>query len=301
MKYISEITYYNPKERFKSKTIFNSFLQPFLYSLTKLFTRQVKSYIFVASTGRSGTNTLSALVEGVESINAFHEPFPIMYTPESEFPNKSHYFKELFRIKKRVFIRFKAIKYSHYFETNHQFIKNFSNETVNEFSNKLKVIHLLREPIKVAQSFLEINSIPGKSVRGKAWLLDPKANDNIISVTYDDLAKTSEELDYLHCVWYWFETQARCLAFKLAHPQVPVVEIRTEDFNDIIKLKAFMTKLDLDINPEHLSAVCGKRENTKKVLKKKILEPQEYQHLYGVFYQRLTETVDLKYIYNFYS
>lgn len=281
MDYVNEIEFHNKNNKISSLYPFLPVVRWFVYVLLKVLNIRTKSFVFVATTGRSGTQSLAAAVNELDGAQSHHEPFPIMYTPEAfqttSASTKTQYFKRLFELKKRLYIRKSSVGVKTYLETNHLFIKNFSNFVIKEFGSKLKVIHLVREPQKVAQSFFEINSIPGSTKWGKAWLIDPRSENNLINIDYSHLANDEMEQNFLHCLWYWYETQARFLAFSQQHPNVPVFTIKTPELNDPDRIKLLNQFLGYSANL--VEAQIGKRKNLKKGRKKSLLAQERYEQL----------------------
>ena len=90
--------------------------------------RSVRSFAFVASTGRSGTTTLARLFEDIPSCVALHEPYPAMtsdYATDSADDAQLH--RTRFQQVKRIQILRAASNLDFYLETNHQFLKNFAS------------------------------------------------------------------------------------------------------------------------------------------------------------------------------
>lgn len=85
----------------------------------------VKAYIFVATIGRTGTDSLSKIFKVVDEMATFHGPHPIMLNNYSANVNKQNYFDDLFYRLKRVYIKRAAIGKRYYLETNHMFVKIF--------------------------------------------------------------------------------------------------------------------------------------------------------------------------------
>lgn len=110
--------------------------------------------IFTMSEGRSGTKYLSDLFKNnVKNCIALHEPSPDMFGRPIYWFNNGNYKKirTLFLWKKK-----KISQYNRdvYIEANHAFLKSFSDVAM-EFFPDMKLIHLVRNPQKVAKS--EVN------------------------------------------------------------------------------------------------------------------------------------------------
>ncbi|MBD3401949.1 hypothetical protein GF420_03565, partial [candidate division GN15 bacterium] len=57
--------------------------------------RTVEGYVFVATTGRSGSQSLSKIFQAADDAVCFHEPYPIMYADYPDPENKKAYFRHL--------------------------------------------------------------------------------------------------------------------------------------------------------------------------------------------------------------
>jgi hypothetical protein len=62
----------------------------------------VKGYIFVASTGRSGTQSLSRIFAAAQKAICVHEPPPVMLRRCPQGMDEAQYFRELFHQKKET-------------------------------------------------------------------------------------------------------------------------------------------------------------------------------------------------------
>lgn len=225
--------------------------------------RNVKVYIFVATTGRSGSVTLSKVFEAVDKAVCFHEPHPIMNNDYPPGTDKLTYFNELFYNLKKIYVKRNARDYSYYIETNHQFVKNFISQAIECFSDKIRIIHLVRDPIKVASSFYQIDSIPGKTLRGKHYLIDPRGEDNLIKIS--DLLYNSIEFvhDLYKNLWYWYEVETRIKVAKQKYPHVFFYKLRTEDLNKEDAILDMFKKLDIHVEHSKLKPLIGSRANTR--------------------------------------
>ncbi len=237
----------------------------------------VDGYVFVATTGRSGSQSLSKIFQAADDAVCFHEPYPIM---ASDYPNrdtKDAYFRHLFHTRKRINIKRSAAGHRYYVETNHQFIKNFAELAVEEFGEKLRVLHIARDPLKVAASFFAINSIPGKTRTGRDYLLYPDQKDNQIQISDLLLGDPQFEDDLYKCLWYWYEIETRVKTARSRHPQVRWHSMKTEQLNDKEALVAMFEGLGVVYDQGRLDALVGSRVNTKTELKKKTVDMAEVE------------------------
>lgn len=241
--------------------------------------RRVEAFVFVASTGRSGTNTLADLFEGIPDCVALHEPRPPMVTPGAARLDPGRYFDDVFRASKRVEMLRTARTSRLYLETTHQFIKNFAPQAVELFGDKLRVVHLRRDPVSVASSFYAIGSVPGRTEKGITWLIDPGRVDNCLPIA-DLLDKdASFGHDYYRCLWYWYETEARVRRFGRQFPQVPLAHVRTDELNDPQAIERLLAEIGLERYSTAVTARAGLRANQKTDKKRRELPVDDAEEM----------------------
>jgi hypothetical protein len=230
--------------------------------------KDVKAYIFVATTGRSGSESLSRIFDAVDGSVCFHEPYPNMFNDYPEGINEKEYFRKLFYKRKRINIKRSAKTNLYYLETNHSFVKNFADFAINEFGYRIIIIHLVRDVTAVARSFYKIGSIPGVTSRGKIYLIDPRNKSNIIGmsdVLFDD---NKFKHDAYKCLWYWYEIQTRIKALKIKYKNTVFYRLDTNELNDFGMLKTMFNELDIPVNENKLINLAGTRSNVKMTEKK---------------------------------
>jgi hypothetical protein len=227
--------------------------------------RSVKSFIFVATTGRSGSKTLYHLCRSISGCASFHEPLPEMNGEILSAYNCEHEQRTLkfFKDFKLPAIYKASLKQDWYIETNHTFIKCFADAAVEEFGDRLKVIHMVRDRHEVSRSWLNRGSIPGKGAKGN-WLLDPVAPRNLIQ--FEILQNQDERFkhDYFKCLWYWYEIEARTAQFKQRYPQILVYRLRTEDMNDVNIMLPLFEQLFGNFDSSKLVSQIGARVNSSQ-------------------------------------
>lgn len=237
----------------------------------------VDGYVFVATTGRSGSQSLSKIFQAADDAVCFHEPYPIMASDYPDAHTKDAYFHHLFATRKRINIKRAAAGHRYYVETNHQFIKNFAHLAVEEFGEKIRVLHIHRDPLKVAASFFSIDSVPGKTRTGRAYLLYPDQKDNLVQIS--DLLQSDPQFedDLYKCLWYWYEIETRVKAARRQYSHVRWHSMRTEQLNDKAALVAMFEGLGIAHDPLRLDALVGSRVNTKTELKNKTVDLAEVE------------------------
>jgi len=220
-----------------------------------------KYFIFVATTGRSGTLTLVDIFSQLADCTALHEPYPAMHNrilraaSYGEKPKVDRFYKT----RKSVNIRRDAAGSEYYLEANHMFIKTFIEQAVNDFGKHLKVIHLVRDPAKVANSIYSLQDQPGTE-EGNRWWLDYRAPSNLISIAEVLDGDSEFNHPYYKALWYWFETEVRIARWKHRLPDVPFVFFKTEDFSKETQLNQLFQSLDIPV-PKDFSSQVNKTKS----------------------------------------
>ena len=137
-----------------------------------------------------------------------------------------------------------------YLESTHAFTKSFGEEMF-KLKPDLSIIHITRDPLSVAKSFLNRGSIPGPS---NIYLLDPNFKRNELKISH-------KMTDFQKCLWYWFETELRHVKFLEEYNINKVIDIDIEDLNSIDDIcKMFKS---LGISYDELSLSVDRNKNVK--------------------------------------
>ncbi|MBI4773741.1 MAG: hypothetical protein HY788_06095 [Deltaproteobacteria bacterium] len=227
---------------------------------------QPDMYIFVASTGRCGTLTLASICSALRNSVALHEPLPVMFDDYAPGRDRKQYFESLFYIRKRINIRRSSANKNYYIETNHQFAKNFLPLAVDYFRDRLRIVHLTRDPLSVGVSLYRIHSIPGRSALASSYLISPSDTSNLIAM--EDLFSGNGKLnhDICRCLWYWYEVETRITMHKKTYPDVYWRTVTTEDLNNydsMIQMFASFRIPETDIDVRKLKSAVGRKNNQK--------------------------------------
>jgi hypothetical protein len=258
-------------------------------------TRNVEAYVFVATTGRSGSESLARIFAAADNAITLHEPSPIMFSDYTDASSKEAYFRRIFRSKKRIYIKRAAAGHRYYVETNHQFIKNFINFAIPEFRDKVRIIHMYRDPVAVASSFYSINSIPGRSGSGERYLLHPGEQDNRVDISDLLLSDPEFDHDFYRCLWYWYEIETRIREYKEKYPRIVWHDIQTQQLNDQASLEAMFESLGIKYDQVKLGRLVGSRANKKTSLKKRALAVEDATAMHD----RLLAKMEMRYGKNF--
>lgn len=257
--------------------------------VANVFAKPYKKVIFVATTGRSGSGSLYEIARQIPNFCAFHEPKPIMNGAIMNKFNNGHSF---YRNYVYNFIKLPSIllqnlngKHDYYIESNHMFIKSFSDCIYKNFEDNLVIICLYRDVVKTAMSLYALNAIPGKNQLGKTWYMDYKNSQNILMMK-DELENLYSH-DFYKCLWYCYEVYFRIIDAKSRYPKATFIKIQTEELSDSVKLKKLFFQIDksIDISPYQNNTTTI--HNEKKDLKINYIDKDEAESMHLLFVQFL--------------
>jgi hypothetical protein len=230
----------------------------------RLRTRELEKVIFTATTGRSGTLTLAKLFSTVPSCVAMHEAPPIMNGPVLEAANfgNAALLERVYRQIKSINILRASIGNRYYMEANHLFVKTFIQLAIQDFGDRLAVIHLVRDPIDVATSIFRLQDYPGTE-RGNYWWLDYRAPSNLIQIADALESDLRFSHPFYRALWYWHEVEARIASMRAQMPSLKICRFETNWLNDIGKVYELFDDLGIEYDKLLLAAKVGIREHEK--------------------------------------
>lgn len=248
--------------------------------------KKTTDYIFSINTGRCGSHYLSNIFKHVFSCQSFHELQPIGNKQAMRLFSQGH-LEPMRNITEKKVKVIKDLKRDHsvYFESNHCFIKGFG-WFVPEYipQDRIGVIILKRDKIKVAESYLRIDSSPLTSL-GRRWVSAPNMKNPLVkppttAFTYElarivkymlantrHISKRFFQRDYqypkwlsnyeLECLkWYVEETYAKAEVFKQQYPAIKYYEVNTEDLNSLETVQHMLEYFGCDAK-KSLNQVVG--------------------------------------------
>jgi hypothetical protein len=218
----------------------------------------VEKWAFCAATGRCGTNTLADLLAPHPDICARHEPYPqpshdlLASRDAGDFAPVERYWEQ----KKTPKVYWEARGKKTYLETTHLFMHTFAESAVQEFGDKLVVIHIYRDAHATARSFLK----RGQDPINDPWLIHPGGKNVVLDVTDAVAPGGAFDDHYLRLVWYAHEVFARVLKLKAQNPELHLIDFPTDNLNSEAAVKDLLSALGLSHHPDVLANV-GKRSN----------------------------------------
>jgi hypothetical protein len=229
-----------------------------------------KNIIMCLTTGRSGTNLLEKLLALADDICAVHEPEPAFQHVLGDVRRNPPAAISFVRDRKLPDIL--ARSGAHYAETSHLFGKGFFEAFV-ALGIPFRLVILNREPRQVAKSLLRLKTVPGRTIRGRGFLLDPSQNG---VMKLPDWEKMS---DYQLCYWYCLEMERRKSVYtaECRERGILVVEIALEKLKDWNYFQKFCRELGLSLPAEagtrHAAITANKVNRKAGYLPRLILVP----------------------------
>ena len=213
--------------------------------------------IFTVTAGRTGSQTLSRIMNHVPGAVALHEPRPQYSSVMREAVRSPWVARRFIRHVKMPAIL--APSQTVYIETSHLFCKGFL-EPALALGLRPALIFLERDLRETAVSLLHKNAVPGRSREGRQYLIAP---DDLTYVTIRDHAGMS---DYQLCYWYCLEIAHRQHLYRQLADRLGLdhFTIRTPELNDAGRISALLDHFGLvtdGASRTRLVAALGVRHN----------------------------------------
>jgi len=236
--------------------------------------------IFCLTNARSGTKYLSYLFKNnIKGCVSKHEPVPTMFGKPIYWyhTGQTEKIKKIFIKKERRINRYNA---DVYFEANHAFLKSFSDVAMEYFPD-MKLIHLIRSPIKLAKSALNRY----KQVRKFHYPFRYKGDNG---KKYINWSLTGEEQIFkdFNCDWnaiyqltddnkiyqiillHWIEIENRAMAFLdkyKKHGDCYTLQ-SPKDLNDVNVLRDMFDFFNFELKQEEINLRGRKHKGAKPTI-----------------------------------
>lgn len=225
-----------------------------------------KKLVLTVTAGRSGTRYLKELFATLENAFVTHESEPcfshVLRQVQTD-PKLSRDFVKLLTIPSIA-----AANTDLYVTTSHLICKGFL-EPILEFGLRPGVILLRRSPRRVARSYLEKETVPGRTPLGLKYLLDPSDPDVLPLSGFERLS------DYQLCFWYALEIERRQAHYRsfLTELRCPVVDVtadelhRFDTWRDCLQTLGVADRIDPILSRiRHLRVIAGRwNQNPRKL------------------------------------
>jgi hypothetical protein len=218
--------------------------------------------IFVISTGRSGTDYLTQVLDLFQNVHAEHEPEP-------SFTNAFRTIAAAPQLARQFWLDHKLPAIARtpapiYAETSHLACKGFLESGI-DLGLRPMLIHLVRRYRDTARSMLALNTIPARTFNGVRFYLGP--DDRV----FLPVPRTVYEgwHDYQLCYWYCLEIgeRARVYAERFRPLGIAVERIELDDIRTTSGVRRLGDRLNLGplskAGARRLEAVVGQRTNQK--------------------------------------
>lgn len=249
------------------------------------------SFIFTATTGRSGTGLIRNVFSQSPDCVAVHEPWPQMHGRlliRKERDGDPREARRTYWTRKSVNVRRAASGHAVYVETNHLFIKSFFEYAIDDFGGRLKVLHLKRHPVYVARSIARLPAVPGTPEGDRWWLNFQGPQVRLRGAERELRDGGSYSHPFYRGLWYWYETETRIREMTTEHPWL---DIHTLEWADYITLPMVSDLLDwaaITYDPDRISPVLESRVNEKRKKKRALdIDIDELHRMHLEFRQYL--------------
>jgi hypothetical protein len=236
--------------------------------------------IFCLTSGRTGTKYLSYLFKNniVDCVGK-HEPRPNMFGKPIYWyqTGQNDKIKNLFQ-KKMEIINSYNVKL--YVETNHAFLKSFSDVSMEYFPD-MKLIHLIRNPLKVARSnqnradqLIKIHfPLSYKGEDGNKYIKWTLTGNEEIYKDFNFDNKTIFQVSdtkkiYQYFILEWIETENRAINFLNKygkHNDCFTLDV-PKDLNNAGKIKEMFDFFELEMKNKTISFEGRKNKGKKKTI-----------------------------------
>lgn len=260
----------------------------------KLRSRGLEKLVFTATTGRTGTMTLAKLFAAIPDCAAVHEGHPVMNGPvlrAASYGDRSLVDRVYHRIKS-VNIRRAAVTHRYYLEANHLFIKTFIENAIEDFGERMAVVHLVRPAVEVANSIYSLHNYPGTE-SGNYWWLDHRAPTNFIPLAHVLDSDAAFSHPFYKALWYWHEVEARISAWRAKVPEVKFIRFETRWLNDLQKVVGLLDEIGIRYEMRALEAKIGIKEHTKRHEKVSAALPAEQACEMACRFEELLQEMNL--------
>jgi hypothetical protein len=200
-----------------------------------------KRLVFTISTGRAGTQTLSAVFGCARKTCSLHEPKPGYSKCLRRVQRNAEAALEFLVEQKLPAIR--APDEPCYVETSHVLCKGFI-EPLLELGLRPHFVIVHRDPRAVARSFVELNSIPERTPLGRDFMLSPADPCLLEAPGWQDFT------DYQLCYWYALESRQRAQWYAALFDRIGIHYTRFEfaDLADPVAVGRLIWACGLEID-----------------------------------------------------
>lgn len=221
-----------------------------------------RSFVFVISPGRSGSQFVARLLDATADAAAVHEPRPRMngafLRGLSEERLAATYARRRVKLV-QLLTAVAALPQGHtYVETSHMFVKTFYDVVLDYFL-EVKLVHLRRSVPRVMRSFAELGYFSDGSTHWRHWMHDPYESEPLLTpaVPRADADAFDRILAYLA------DIEARAAMVRQKYPETPMFAVDLEEIAAPPGARRLVEQLGLEWTDE-VAATCGQNANTRR-------------------------------------
>lgn len=246
---------------------------------------------FLISIARSGTKTLHKLVQESPDIKAYHDMSSPTMNESGNIQKMNDGTKDEVKevlisfssfLQEKVYPPLDEEGYDFYFESNCAYVSTFWKFAEKRIPERLKLVHLMRNPILNARSMRRIVS----NAVNKGWAPMPWYSRNEWTIG-ENVAKRVE--GFFMGLWHFFECGIRGYEHKVRMEEegVPIFHLRTHQLNDKSKISDLFDFFGIDIPAKTWQKVGNVYNSHGDDKYDKSLE--WYKNKFDEFYDRISD------------
>ncbi|MEO8606047.1 MAG: hypothetical protein ABI629_25985 [bacterium] len=197
-----------------------------------------KTLVFTITAGRTGTTYLQSLLAACPDTTSLHEPEPAFVSVLRMVQHEPDLARRFLLEYKLPFIAGAAT--ARYAEVSHLLCKGFL-EPLLELGVRPGFVVLRRSPQRIAASYLQRRTVPGRSKLGLKYLVHP-GDPGVLP-----LPQWTRRSAYQLCFWYALEIERRQAAYseQLAARGIACVDVTAEELHDSERFLGLVRTLGL--------------------------------------------------------
>ena len=197
-----------------------------------------KKLIFTVTAGRTGTRYVAELFKTLDGVCAIHEDEPSfshVMRPAQGCPDLAERW-----VLGQLLPHIAATPHPVYVRTEHLTCKGFL-EPLLTLGLRPAIVLLRRSPRRIARSYLDKDTVPGRTSLGVTYMLHPADPDVLPLPDYQNFS------DYQLCFWYALEIERRQRHYARLFGDLglPVEDVTAEELNALVRWARCLTALGL--------------------------------------------------------
>lgn len=193
-----------------------------------------RNITFCLTAGRTGTTFIAALLNLAPDVRCVHEPAPCFTWLKDRSSDAARNFWLQAKLPAIA-----QIDESCYVETSHAVGKGYV-EPLLALGVQPTLLAIGRDPRRVATSYLEKYTVPGRTWLGRQWHLNPTDLANLLP-----LREPQNLSDYQLCFWYVLEMEQRQMDYltNADTRDLQVIDVRATELHDFATYAELLRRL----------------------------------------------------------